>query len=166
MSRRSGAKSKAARPGGGGAGAASAAPAASRPRYRTKLDLSKIRHDLRRPINQMLAACERLQEEDRFPQRLAPDLAKIHGGGKQLLALIGEYLDEETFETKRSDVHRVCHDLRTPVNQIIGYSELLQEQASEQGDKKHIPDLQTIREAAAAWLRLMEEHLLPANQAE
>ena len=128
-----------------------------------KLDLSKIRHDLRTPINHILGYCEMLQEDEQLPAMFAPDLAKIHAGGRQLLALIAEYFDEETFETKRGDVQRLCHDLRTPVNQIIGYSEMLQEQAEEIGRKKYLPDLRKIRDAAAAWLGLMEEHLLPTG---
>jgi len=128
-----------------------------------RLDLSKIRHDLRTPINHILGYCEMLQEDEQLPAIFAPDLAKIHAGGRQLLALIAEYFDEETFETKRGDVHRLCHDLRTPVNQIIGYSEILQEEAEEIGRKKYLPDLRKIREAAAAWLGLMEEHLLPTG---
>jgi sigma-B regulation protein RsbU (phosphoserine phosphatase) len=128
-----------------------------------KLDLSKIRHDLRTPINHVLGYCEMLQEDEHLPAVFAPDLARIHAGGRQLLALIAEYFDEETFETKRGDVQRLCHDLRTPVNQIIGYSEMLQEQAEEIGRKKYLPDLRKIRDAAASWLGLMEEHLLPAG---
>ncbi len=130
---------------------------------RPKFDLSKIRHDLRTPINHILGYCEMLQEDAQLPALFAPDLEKIHAGGRQLLALIAEYFDEETFETKRGDVHRLCHDLRTPVNQIIGYSEILQEQAEESGRKKYLPDLRKIRDAAASWLGLMEEHLLPAG---
>jgi sigma-B regulation protein RsbU (phosphoserine phosphatase) len=128
-----------------------------------KLDLSKIRHDLRTPINHILGYCEMLQEDAQFPEEFAPDLEKVHAGGRQLLALIAEYFDEETFETKRGDVHRLCHDLRTPVNQIIGYSEMLQEQAEETGRKKYLPELRKIRDAAASWLGLMEEHLLPTG---
>jgi signal transduction histidine kinase len=128
-----------------------------------KLDLSKIRHDLRTPINHILGYCEMLQEDEQLPAVFAPDLEKIHAGGRQLLVLIAEYFDEETFETKRGDVHWLCHDLRTPVNQIIGYSEILQEQAEEIGRKKYLPDLRKIRDAAALWLGLMEEHLLPTD---
>lgn len=128
-----------------------------------KLDLSKIRHDLRTPINHILGYCEMLQEDEQLPAVFAPDLEKIHAGGKQLLALIAEYFDEETFETKRGDVQRLCHDLRTPVNQIIGYCEILQEDAEEIGRKKYLPDLRKIRDAAASWLGLMEEQLLPTG---
>jgi sigma-B regulation protein RsbU (phosphoserine phosphatase) len=130
---------------------------------RPKLDLSKTRHDLRTPINHILGYCEMLQEDEQLPARFAPDLENIHTGGRQLLALIAEYFDEETFETKRGDVHRLCHDLRTPVNQIIGYSEILQELAEEINRKKYLPDLRKIRDAAASWLGLMEEHLLPTG---
>src|SRR5215471_20302925 len=126
-----------------------------------RTDLSKIRHDLRTPINHILGYCEMLQEDQQLPEDFTPDLAKIHAGGKQLLALIADYFDEETFETKRGDVQRLCHDLRTPVNQIIGYSEMLQEDAAALGKKKYLPDLQKIRKAAISWLGLMEEHLLP-----
>ena len=137
---------------------------AARPQIiRRKLDLSKTRHDLRTPINHILGYCEMLQEDEQLPDVFAPDLEKIHAGGKQLLALIAEYFDEETFETKRGDVQRLCHDLRTPVNQIIGYSEILQEEAEATGRKKYLPDLRKIRDAAAAWLGLMEEHLLPTG---
>src|SRR5215475_11833954 len=128
-----------------------------------RADLSKIRHDLRTPINHILGYCEMLQEDQHLPKEFAPDLAKIHAGGKQLLALISDYFDEETFETMRGDVQRLCHDLRTPVNQIIGYSEMLQELAQDLSCAKYIPDLRKIREAAALWLGLMEEHLLPAR---
>jgi sigma-B regulation protein RsbU (phosphoserine phosphatase) len=126
-------------------------------------DLSKIRHNLRTPINHILGYCEMLQEDESLPGALAPDLARIHAGGRQLLALIAAYFDEETFETKRGDVHRLGHDLRTPVNQIIGYSEMLAEQAEELQRTEYAPELQKIRDAAALWLGLMEEHLLPVG---
>ena len=137
---------------------------AARPQIvRPKLDLSKIRHDLRTPINHILGYCEMLQEDNQLPELFAPDLARIHAGGRQLLVLIAEYFDEETFETKRGDVQRLCHELRTPVNQIIGYSEMLQEQAEEINRKKYLPDLRKIRDAALSWLGLMEEQLLPTG---
>jgi sigma-B regulation protein RsbU (phosphoserine phosphatase) len=156
------AKTKAGRPKPAPAKAGRAPPRTLAP---PRADLSKIRHDLRTPINHILGYCEMLQEDQHLPAEFAPDLAKIHAGGKQLLALIADYFDEETFETMRGDVQRLCHDLRTPVNQIIGYSEMLQELANDLSCAKHIPDLRKIREAASLWLGLMEEHLLPARAA-
>ena len=40
-----------------------------------KLDLSKIRHDLRTPINHILGYCEMLQEDEQLPAVFAPDRA-------------------------------------------------------------------------------------------
>jgi signal transduction histidine kinase len=39
----------------------------------------------------------------------------------------------------------MSHELRTPLNAIIGYSELLAEQAQEEGDKESIQDLERIK---------------------
>src|SRR5438552_9179390 len=125
-----------------------------------KFDLSRIRHDLRTPINHILGYCEMLQEEEEVPDDFQPDLKKIHTGGRQLLALIQEYFDEATFEEKRRDFHRLCHELRTPVNHIVGYSELLEEQAEERGLPRLIPDLRKIADAGHTWLGLMEEYLI------
>ncbi len=131
-----------------------------------KLDLSRIRHDLRTPINHILGFCEMLQEEEGMPEGFQPDLKKIHAGGRQLLALIQEYFDEATFEEKRHDLHLLCHELRTPVNHIVGYAELIEEQAEEQGLVKMLPDLRKIADAGHTWLGLMEEYLVrPAANA-
>jgi len=120
-----------------------------------KLDLSKIRHDLRTPINHILGYCEMLQEDVHTPESFRADLRKIHAGGRQLLALMTEYFDEEIFETRRLDLFQLCHELRTPVNHIIGYGEMLQEQAEDLGRRRLLPDLKKITEAARTWLALM-----------
>jgi sigma-B regulation protein RsbU (phosphoserine phosphatase) len=125
-----------------------------------KLELSRIRHDLRTPINHIMGYCELLQEEDAVPADFQPDLKRIHGGGQQLLALIKEYFDEATFEEKRHDLQRLCHELRTPVNHIVGYAELLEEQAEERGLAQLLPDLRKIADAGHTWLGLMEEYLV------
>jgi sigma-B regulation protein RsbU (phosphoserine phosphatase) len=129
-----------------------------------KLDLSRIRHDLRTPINHILGYCELLQEEDAVPAEFQPDLKKIHGGGQQLLALIKEYFDEATFEEKRRDLQQLCHELRTPVNHIVGYAELLEEQAEDRGLSRLLPDLRKIADAGHTWLGLMEEYLIRPAQ--
>jgi sigma-B regulation protein RsbU (phosphoserine phosphatase) len=47
------------------------------------------------------------------------------------------------------------HDIRTPLNQIIGYSELLAEQAEEEGQAGFVPDLQRIQTAGRQLLALL-----------
>ncbi len=51
------------------------------------------------------------------------------------------------------------HDLRTPINQIIGYAELLEEEAEESGHDGYVSDLKKIQKAARRMLELVEEHL-------
>jgi class 3 adenylate cyclase/CheY-like chemotaxis protein len=122
-------------------------------------DLAKVRHELRTPINHILGYCEILLEEEDMPEVILEDLRKIRQGGKQLLELISRYLDDATFKKSR-DWQRVQHELRTPVNHIIGYSELLIEQATELGQRTLVADLAKIRTAAQQWLSLMETYLL------
>src|ERR1041384_5949550 len=77
-----------------------------------KLDLSRLRHGLRTPINHVLGYCEMLQAGETVPQGFQGDLKKVHAGGRQLLALINEYFDEATFEEKRRDLQRLSRELR------------------------------------------------------
>lgn len=125
-------------------------------------DLSRIRHDLRTPVNQIVGYCELLLEDETLPAAFNPDLQRILAGGRQLLTVLAEYFDEAHFEERRRDQFRLHHDLRTPVNHIIGYSELLEELASDRPDTPAdlAGDLARIRRAAQDWLALMEEHLV------
>ena len=54
----------------------------------------------------------------------------------------------------------LLHDLRTPLNQIIGYSEMLAEQAQEEGQDGFVPDLQKIRRAGGQLLALLNDNSL------
>ncbi len=124
-----------------------------------RVDLSRIRHELRTPINHILGYTEMLLEEGNLPASFVADLQRIHAGGRQLQTLIAEYFDDETFFQAR-DLHRLYHELRTPVNHIIGYSELLSEHAEEDGFHHQVADLLRIRDAAGHWLSLMEAYLI------
>jgi signal transduction histidine kinase len=52
----------------------------------------------------------------------------------------------------------LLHDLRTPLNLIIGYSEMLIEQAQEQGQHDYVPDLQKIHTAGKQQLALINDN--------
>ena len=129
------------------------------------LDLSRARHDLRTPLNHILGYCEMLQEDERTPGSFQADLQRIHAGGRQMLALINELFDEELHAAHRQDLFRLSHELRTPVNHIVGYGEMLQEEAHATGCTELLPDLRRITDAARVWLALMEKHLMPASGA-
>ncbi len=125
-------------------------------------ELARVRHELRTPINHILGYSEMLLEDPAVPTPLAADLRRVHTGGRRLQQLIGEYFSEATAG-QPADWQRIQHELRTPVNQIIGYTELLQELAREQGCESAVADLQRIREAAGQWLALAERHLRGLN---
>jgi signal transduction histidine kinase len=50
---------------------------------------------------------------------------------------------------------QLLHDLRTPLNQIIGYSEMLTEQAQDEGQTGYVPDLEEIHTSALQLLALL-----------
>jgi class 3 adenylate cyclase/ActR/RegA family two-component response regulator len=67
------------------------------------------------------------------------------------------------FDRRRSNVERrarppsLRHDLRTPLNQILGYSEMLQEEAAEAGYDRFVADLTKIGVAARQLLSLVDQ---------
>ena len=70
---------------------------------------------------------------------------------------------QEAELRKQKLVTMMRHELRTSINHIVGYSEILQEEAEEQGQLGFIPDLQRIRVASGDLLRYVEERLDSAN---
>src|SRR5688572_24572336 len=59
----------------------------------------------------------------------------------------------------RTSLSHLRHDLRTPLNQIIGYSELLLEETGDAGHSVYGSDLQKIRGAAKTLLNLINDNL-------
>ncbi len=58
------------------------------------------------------------------------------------------------------------HDLRTPLHQIIGYAELLEEELREAGQEKYVADLQKVRAAARRALEVLDEGFPAASSAQ
>ena len=56
---------------------------------------------------------------------------------------------------------QLLHDLRSPLNQIIGYAEMLSEDAETQRNQELFADLRKIREAGCAMLTIIEENFTP-----
>jgi len=130
---------------------------ASRPRVKESDSgydtvLSKIRHDLRTPLNQVIGYSEMLQEEagDLGLDAYVPDLQKIHAAGSQLLALINDNISHTRVESGKLDLDSMQRDSRSLLHLIIGYSELCQEDAAEEEEDQDsfIADLKKIHKAA------------------
>jgi GAF domain-containing protein/CheY-like chemotaxis protein len=73
----------------------------------------------------------------------------------------GRELEAKSRELEVASRHKseflanMSHELRTPLNAIIGYSEMLQEEAQEQGAGGFVPDLQKIHAAGRHLLELI-----------
>src|SRR6185295_17732152 len=100
-----------------------------------------MRHELRTPLNAILGYSEMLLEDlaDEDPEPFVRDLRRVHEGGKALLALVNDTLSPARLRAAGPEEEReefwsgFGHDLRTRLNQVLGYCELLMEQAAECG---------------------------------
>jgi signal transduction histidine kinase/DNA-binding response OmpR family regulator len=66
---------------------------------------------------------------------------------------------EAANRTKSLFLANMSHELRTPLNAILGYSEMLQEEAADQGVQEFLPDLQNIHIAGKHLLALINDIL-------
>ncbi len=66
---------------------------------------------------------------------------------------------EVASQHKTTFLANMSHELRTPLNAIIGYSEMLQEDAAEQGADELVPDLKKVNAAGKHLLELINSIL-------
>jgi signal transduction histidine kinase/CheY-like chemotaxis protein len=83
--------------------------------------------------------------------------AELQHTNKELEKARGEA--EEASRAKSFFLANMSHELRTPLNAIIGYSEMLQEEAEEEGQDSFIPDLGKISAAGKHLLALINDIL-------
>lgn len=143
--------------------------------------LANLRHDLRTPINAILGYSEMLIEDaaerrsarktegedaaqdaaDELAAELTADLELIHAAGVNLLTEVNEALEPAKIETGQLD--GALEELETSLRQklsgavhaILGYSELLAEDAPAAGLRDWVADLLRIREAARSFQALI-----------
>src|SRR5436305_7220703 len=60
---------------------------------------------------------------------------------------------------RKRPLAKVRHDLRTPINHIIGFSEILLEEAPPELPENFVQDLQKIRAGGMRLLELLNQHL-------
>ncbi len=127
-----------------------------------KAQLAKIRHELRTPINHIIGYGEIVEEDllDMGQLIYLDDVKRIQSAGRQLLALVSEIFSNADGPARRLDVRQSLPDLRTPINHVVGYSEMLLEQAEEAGLHTLVADFQKIAHAGRSLLALLENFLL------
>ena len=79
----------------------------------------------------------------------APDLDRIRSAGLSLQALLDDVL-QQSGEVADIDGYRtkLRHDLRTPINAVKGYGEMIVEDARDSGNVSLLPDLEKLLAAA------------------
>jgi signal transduction histidine kinase/CheY-like chemotaxis protein len=82
--------------------------------------LANMSHELRTPLNAIIGYSEMLQEEaeDTGSTEAIPDLKKIHGAGKHLLALINDILDLSKIEAGKMELFLETFEVRTLVDEV------------------------------------------------
>lgn len=125
--------------------------------------LSKLRHALRTPLNQIIGYSELLLEsaDETGSTALVADLRRIHSGGGELLALINDALAAWKIEAGKVDFSALRHDLRVPLGGVISYSEACVTKARAAGDDSIVKDLDKIIQAARNLLALAETAEVP-----
>ncbi len=66
---------------------------------------------------------------------------------------------EAASRTKSDFLANMSHELRTPLNAIIGYSQMLQEEAADDGQDRYLPDLKKVENAGKHLLALINDIL-------
>ena len=122
---------------------------------RESRSLANLRHELRTPLNAIIGYSEMLLEdaEDEGQEGLIADLRRIHTAGKALLALVSDILDSQSVDAE------LDFQLRTSLNAIIGYAEMLLEDAEDEGREDLILDLQRIHAAAKHFLATISREI-------
>ena len=140
--------------------------AASEPSQSKRAFLSHMRHELRTPLNAIIGYSEMLLEEaaDTGDNHLVPDLDRVHRGGKRLLAIVNEILDAAKIESvDEADLdlaifgRNLDRELRSPLNTVIGYSEMLMEEAADTEQEEVINEVNRIHIASKRLLAIVDE---------
>src|SRR6476646_3293755 len=83
--------------------------------------LANMSHELRTPLNSIILYTELLRDEatDRNLDDFLPDLKKIHGAAKHLLALINDVLDLSRIESGKLELHPETFDVEAMVRDVV-----------------------------------------------
>jgi PAS domain S-box-containing protein len=83
--------------------------------------LANMSHELRTPLNAIILYAELLRNEstDRGLEEFLPDLKKIHGAAKHLLALINDVLDLSKIESGKLDLALETFDVPAMIRDVV-----------------------------------------------
>ena len=126
-----------------------------------KAFLGKARHNLKNPVNAILGYSEMLIEdcEDEGLDHLISDIDKLNQAGSEILRSIEEIFNDKALSDPSKSISAIAKEmemaLRTPLNTIIGYSELLLEDSDSIDIDNFVSDINKITESG----RMLEKEL-------
>jgi class 3 adenylate cyclase len=121
--------------------------------------LAHLRQEFMAPASSIAGYAEILIEEakERSLDSYLPDLERIAVAGRSLQALLRSVLSHDpSREEVIFDRAELRHDLRTPINAIKGYGEMLAEDAESDGHTLLLADLGKLLAAAEGLLRRID----------
>lgn len=123
--------------------------------------LSKLRHALRTPLNQIIGYSEMLLEsaEENNAQVIVPGLKRIHSSGGQLLAVINDALAPWKIDAGRIDFPGMRQAMRAPLAAVVTQTELCLEKSRADGHGELVKDLEKILTAAQNLDRLFDSEI-------
>jgi adenylate cyclase len=122
--------------------------------------LSTIRHELRTPLNAIIGYSEMLLEDaqELGKENLVSDLQKIQTAGQVIHEVINDFFETSEPSAKLENLkdekmgNKLQYDLRIPLNTVIGYCEMLQEEYDSNIIANFGRDLKKILAAAEIFL--------------
>lgn len=121
-----------------------------------------IGHELRSPLNHILGYSEIATEDatDAGCDQIVADLQAIHSAGQRLLAVIESTLAPAATAITPVPPETIDREVREPLNQIIGYTDLVAEEAHAAGEESIAADVMKIRRAAERLLGVVAERIV------
>ena len=123
---------------------------------------ASIGHELRSPLNHILGYSEIASEDAAAAgcQQIVADLHSIHAAGQRLLAVIESTLAPAASTITPVAPETIDREVREPLNQIIGYTDLVAEEATAAGEESIAADVMKIRRAAERLLAVVAERVV------
>jgi class 3 adenylate cyclase len=119
-----------------------------------------VRTELQAPVARLSAMIEILAEDAAHAglTRYEQDLLTMRAAGARLLELVSTMLERTNDGGEAGpSAMEIRHDLRTPITAILGYGELMAEEAQDRGDTQLLEPLAHALDAASRLLREIDQ---------
>lgn len=123
-----------------------------------KHQLSNLRHDLRTPVGHVIGYAEMIEEDldEEGLKAHAHDLQAIQNAGQRILALIDDFFNVSKESAEQIRFDEAQYQMRLQLNHISGYTEMLREDAVDDGHNELVKDLDQIARAEKKIVAMIE----------